>query len=837
MPNQLEPYQETFVENILTALEKDNAILAQLSTGGGKTVVFARIVNDYIKKENRDVLIAVHRQELLKQTSRILFNWHNVGSEKIDINNKHIKRSRVYVGMVETLKNRLKDTKTFNLMKNVGLVIIDEAHMSNFKKIFPHFPKEKIIGFTATPIHATKKDPINKYYDDIVVGCSIGELIGLNQSKNDRGLVQNLTYSIANINRNELDKHVKGDEFDEEYMGKVFSKKKQIQNTINAYNKYSLGKKTICFNVNVAHSKLVTEEMINAGLNAKHLDGGHDEAYRAECFRWLKNTPDAILCNVGIATTGFDEPSIETVIVNSAMKSLSYWLQKCGRGARPCMDINKRKFIILDLGGNAFAHGDWNAERDWKDIFHNPYIPRNGKAPVKSCDNCGVVNAAAARTCKNCGFEFPLPSAEEDTVERNLVLITKGANVERIIEQFKDRPEYDSFREIIKSVAKIARNSIGVEILDELELTKWQEIMFRNVEEWAAIKGKTTKESYIIDSRYKLNRELAETGLIINFEKKIPMQTNEPIEIPGFENYTFSANGGIFKKPNEDNVEYINGYATITNGDGINMNFSRADIEDLIAQKLFTEQEYEESKTAFIEAFNNGFLNQIQALQLINAERKIWEAKLEDLEENTKVAWAEARHGQREKATEYLAAAHDADDALDVHKSNPYGDIHALISEQDKKLKEEIEKLRSKSDVINKILTSNFKDGQSFLPKVKRTPSTTVRIQNQDASNEKLVEGKKIQLHRPRLGILATGKILSNGRVEILVGSTIKKDISDWFRQNRQTLVEQRKEYESDGTIVNATFRKPAIFKTTSGAATFILGSSANGNKEWEIAE
>jgi len=32
MPNQLEPYQETFVENILTALEKDNAILAQLST-------------------------------------------------------------------------------------------------------------------------------------------------------------------------------------------------------------------------------------------------------------------------------------------------------------------------------------------------------------------------------------------------------------------------------------------------------------------------------------------------------------------------------------------------------------------------------------------------------------------------------------------------------------------------------------------------------------------------------------------------------------------------------------------------------------------------------------
>ena len=139
MPNQLEPYQETFVENILKSLEKDDSILAQLSTGGGKTVVFASIVNDYIKKAHKDVLIVVHRLELLNQTRRILFNWYKVGSEKIDADNKNIQRSKVYVGMIETLKNRLKDKKTFNLMKNVGLVIIDEAHMSNFKKIFPHF--------------------------------------------------------------------------------------------------------------------------------------------------------------------------------------------------------------------------------------------------------------------------------------------------------------------------------------------------------------------------------------------------------------------------------------------------------------------------------------------------------------------------------------------------------------------------------------------------------------------------------------------------------------------------------------------------------------------------
>ncbi len=674
---------------------------------------------------HKDVLIVVHRMELLNQTRSVLFNWYNVGSEKIDVDNKNIQRSKVYVGMVETLKNRLKDTKTFNLMKNVGLVIIDEAHMSNFKKIFPHFPAAKIIGFTATPIHATKKDPIKNYYDDIVVGCSIGELIKLNQTIKDRGLAQNLTFSIDNdINRDELDLNVTGDEYDETSMGEKFSNKKQIQNTIDAYNKFSLGKKAICFNANVAHSKLVADEMFKAGLNARHLDSVNDPpAYRAECLSWLKNNPDAILCNVGILTTGFDEPTIETVIVNSAMKSLSYWLQKCGRGARPCLEIDKRKFIILDLGGNALAHGDWNDERDWEDIFHNPYIPRNGKPPVKSCPECCFVNAAAARTCKNCGFEFPRPSEEEDKTQRELVLITKGANVEKIIEHFKDRPEYDSFLEIIKSVARIARNNVDDNYLDESELLKWQEVTIKNVKEWAAIKGKRLIDSYIIDSRYKLKRELEALGFIINFKTIYAMVIMEQIEIPGFENYLFNSNGEIIKKPN-DAVEYVNGYATITNTDGIGMNFSRKEIEDLIGHKLFTEREYKDAKTAFIEKFNNGDFDHIQATQLINAERKVWEAKLEELEENSKLTWAEARHGKREKAAEYALAARDADDALALHLSNPYGDIHAFVLEEDKKLKEQIEILRSKGDVINKIISGKLK-GDNFPSLVKKSSPMT----------------------------------------------------------------------------------------------------------------
>ena len=739
--NQLEPYQNIFVENILKSLEKRSSILAQLSTGGGKTVVFANIVNDYIKKTHKDVLILVHRMELLNQTRRTLYSWHMVGSEKIDVDNKNIQRSRVYVGMVETLKNRIKDRIVLNLMKNVGLAIIDEAHMSNFKKIFPHFPHSKIIGFTATPIAATKKDPLKNYYNDIVIGCSIGDLITLNQTKNNRGLVRNLTYSISNINRENL--KVKGDEFDEEFMASEFSNKKQIQNTIDAYIKYSSGKKAICFNANVAHSKLVTEEMSKAGLNARHLDGGHDDSYRTECFRWLKNTPDAILCNVGIATTGFDEPSIETVIVNSAMKSLSYWLQKCGRGARPYEysdGMRKEDFLILDLGGNALAHGDWCEERDWENIFRNPYIPMDGKPPVKSCPVCCFINAAASKTCKQCDFEFPIKSAEEDKIQRELVLITTGVNVKRIIEQFKDRGEYNSFGEIIKCIAAIARNCINDNNLEEAELQKWNDIADEKIKEWVVIKGKKNVESYLINAKYKLIRELEAVGFFIKTEMNNIMHSNDQIKIPGFENYLFNSRGEIVKKIPEDEVIYIDGYATITNDDGIEMEFSRKDIEDYITRRNFTKKEYEELEKTFIESYNKGiFPNHIQAQQLINVEKKAWENKLEELEENARLAWDEVRHGKRENALEYVHAARDADDTLGAHKKSQFGNLHSFVLKESEKLIWQIEELTAKRNYLNSILSSLNGDDDFNKTKVskQKTPLESDRKISSDSKRQK----------------------------------------------------------------------------------------------------
>ncbi len=626
MELKLDLYQEKLIKDILLSLERKKNILVQLSTGGGKTVIFSHITNEYIKKTYKSVLILVHRKELLKQTESTMWKWHRKVVEKITSDKKNVEKSRIYVAMINTLENRIKKSNVMLLMKNVDLVIIDEAHISNFKKIFPKFETSKIIGFTATPIAATKKDPLKNYYEDIIVGTKISNLIELNKKNNNRGLVQNITYSLSKIDRNTL--RVKGDDFDEEYMASVFSNPMQITNTINAYLKYASNnhQKAICFNSNIKHSKLVTEAMINAGLNARHLDANDNDDYRNECFKWLKNTPNAILCNAQIATTGFDEPSIETVIVNSATKSLTNWLQKCGRGARPHQKTNgtiKENFLILDLGGNALEHGDWCEDRDWKNIFLNPDKPQSKKTPYKVCPECNCINATASKVCIGCHFEFSITSMKEDNFTRELTLITNGVDVTKIVKLFNNKNEYHSFLDIIKYVADYAKNVKKYKEISDIVLNELMEIAKDTIKEWIYKHTKEDTKYYTINFKNTLILELINIGYESLGEKQFQFNHNEKINVSSFEKYTFDLNGNVEEKNSKKKVVYSDNNINITDNEGIIQKKSLEEIKKLVLNEKIYQVDYEKSKIDFLEKYNLGkYPNYIQVLHLINYEKR-----------------------------------------------------------------------------------------------------------------------------------------------------------------------------------------------------------------------
>lgn len=442
----LRPYQELFITNIAAKLRIHRKVVAQLATGGGKTVCFAEICDRYCAKSTQDVLILVHREELLTQASKAI----NLPVQKVVAGMKRIPPARVYVAMVESAHKRL------HLFENIGMVIVDECHIGNFTKVIEHFKEQYIIGFTATPLAAKKTNPLKDYFYDIVCGIDIPELI-------EQGfLCQDITYSSEKIvERAQL--KMKAGEFDQAQMAAIYKNPKYIDTTINAYKQHSIDRKTIIFNCNVEHSQAVNAAFIAAGFNSRHLDATSEN--RAETLEWFANTPDAILNNIGIATTGFDQPDIETVIVNKATASMPLWLQMCGRGARP--HPIKLAFTIIDLGGNCEVHGLWRMRREWKQIFDNPKKPGNGVAPVKQCPKCNAYHHTAKMVCDAipygelfaCSYEFPKVVVLDEGINE-FVEMGNAIDIKKLIKINEHHKEYRSLFLAIEHVALLAKKTL-----------------------------------------------------------------------------------------------------------------------------------------------------------------------------------------------------------------------------------------------------------------------------------------------------------------------------------------------------------------------------------------
>lgn len=362
----LYPFQEAAIQEIskkLNELEDSHNVLFQLPTGGGKTVIFSEITRRYIKSTGKKVLILTHRIELCKQTSRMLTEF-NVNNMIIDSKVKSVSDDNdfvAFVAMVETLNNRLQEEKI--TLNNVGLVIVDEAHYNSFRKLFKYFEEVNILGVTATPLSSSIKLPMNENYQELVIGESISSLV-------NKGYLSRATTYSYNVSLDTLKVGINGDytvKSSEQLYGNYMMQEKLVR----AYEEKSKGKKTLIFNNGIATSFGVYDTFKAAGYEIQHLDHHVGEQERREILQWFKNTPDAILTSVGILTTGFDEPTVETIILNRATRSLALYHQMIGRGSR--VTKTKKTFSVIDLGNNLHRFGLWDSPVDWYHIFQAPH--------------------------------------------------------------------------------------------------------------------------------------------------------------------------------------------------------------------------------------------------------------------------------------------------------------------------------------------------------------------------------------------------------------------------------------------------------------------------------
>lgn len=444
---ELYGYQKDALEEIFKRFEtapEDYHLLYQLPTGGGKTVIFSEITRRYLKTFKKKVLVLTHRIELSKQTSKMLKEFgvtNKTVNSTAKLDDQH--EFDCFVAMVETLNNRLNDDK-FDI-SDIGLVIVDEAHYNSFTKIFKFFNKSFILGVTATPLSSNIKLPMYENYQELVVGESIKDLIS-----NDYLASANM-YSY-NVGLTSLEVGANGD-YTVKSSEDLYMNVDMLSKLVSAYEETIKGKKTLIFNNGINTSIQVFYAFKKAGYPIAHLDNTNTKKERELILKWFHKTPGAIITSVSILTTGFDEPSIEAIVLNRATKSLTLYYQMIGRGSRIYGD--KKEFDVLDLGNNFYRFGPWGADLDWQKMFRAPDYYLNAILSDEEIES-------------NFKYELPADIKKEFTNSKDMYFDMKQVYIDTI------RAGESSKRVLEKSIVHHAKMCIenSEDVFDALILAK-----------------------------------------------------------------------------------------------------------------------------------------------------------------------------------------------------------------------------------------------------------------------------------------------------------------------------------------------------------------------------
>ena len=150
----LRPDQEASVEAVL---RHDSGVLCA-PTAFGKTVIAAAL----IARRGVNVLVLVHRTELLKQWQERLQSFLGVGKGIVGTigDGKAKPTGKIDIGVMQSL-SRQGDVN--GLVENYGHVIVDECHhigAVSFDAILRRVRAKYVLGLTATPIRRDGQQPI-----------------------------------------------------------------------------------------------------------------------------------------------------------------------------------------------------------------------------------------------------------------------------------------------------------------------------------------------------------------------------------------------------------------------------------------------------------------------------------------------------------------------------------------------------------------------------------------------------------------------------------------------------------------------------------------------------
>jgi hypothetical protein len=170
-------------------------------------------------------------------------------------------------------------------------------------------------------------------------------------------------------------------------------------------------RKAISFAASVNQSLLLTQLFNDAGIVTRQIQAETNREERQYIFDDFKAGKIQIISSIGTLTEGFDEPSVESVILARPTQSLALLIQMCGRGLR--LFPNKKDCFLLDFGENFKRLGRIDTKRK---ISLCPSKRKEAEV-LKDCPQCNAKINKFCQICPECGYVFSLGGGGDDEMK------------------------------------------------------------------------------------------------------------------------------------------------------------------------------------------------------------------------------------------------------------------------------------------------------------------------------------------------------------------------------------------------------------------------------------
>jgi superfamily II DNA or RNA helicase len=377
----LRDYQETACD----AVEQEwlfngvRSTMLEMATGLGKTECFVELGR---RCQDTRTLVVCPMNTLISQAAAKFYKrtgvMPDIEQAELWANETKWARSQFVVASKQTLTKERKNGFRYERFEDIGLVVVDECHLSitkPYEKMLRYFMDRgaNVVGVTATAERLDKRSMKNLYE-------SCAYQYGITEAIPDGWLVGCETNCVQIQSMDLSEVTTRAGDFSQEELNKILEQEKVMLEIADVTVKESGDLKTAVYCSSVAEAKGVAEIIADRyGRKAAFICADKQlcsDQRRKEVLDSFTKDEHGIqfVCNVGVLTTGWDFPALMHIVMARPTKSIALYTQVFGRGTRPLegtVDFEgstpdlrraaiagspKPKFRMTDLVDNSLEH-------------------------------------------------------------------------------------------------------------------------------------------------------------------------------------------------------------------------------------------------------------------------------------------------------------------------------------------------------------------------------------------------------------------------------------------------------------------------------------------------